>query len=386
MTLRHSPRPSRFRLKRCGRPARTATMESVRAFACPVCHGFVPFESRRCPNCLAELGLYVPSRTMVATWSGAAVIDGQIWIACTRAGSLGCNWLVPQEQELGGQRGRCLADSLIRREPDTDDTVAVEKLVSTGIGLRRLICQLIDIGLPVDPFWRRNGGLAFDLLSSYSGGERVVIGHAGGVITIDLVESLDAYRESLRVRLGEPYRTMLGHFRHEVGHYYQNILVETGPGAARYLDECRALFGDERADYQAEIARHYKFGAPKNWTESFISEYATMHPWQDFAECFAHYLHITDTINTVGEAGLILIADRARVAVPRDIVPLASYADVPIEQLLYDWKWLALFFNRINTAMGKRPLYPFEIPPPVIRKLGFVHKVVRQAAPQRGTN
>src|SRR5271168_2356933 len=106
----------------------------------------------------------------------------------------------------------------------------------------------------------------------------------------------------------------------------------------------------------------------------------------DFAECFAHYLHITDTINTVGEAGLILIADRARVAVPRDIVPLASYADVPIEQLLYDWKWLALFFNRINTAMGKRPLYPFEIPPPVIRKLGFVHKVVRQAAPQRGTN
>jgi hypothetical protein len=218
-------------------------MESVRAFACPVCHGFVPFESRRCPNCSAELGLYVPSRTMVATSSGAAVIDGQIWIACTKAASLGCNWLVPQEQELGGQRGRCLADSLIRREPDTDDTVAVEKLVSTGIALRRLICQLIDIGLPVDPFWRKDGGLAFDLLSSYSGGERVVIGHAGGVITIDLVESLDAYRESLRVHLGEPYRTMLGHFRHEVGHYYQNILVETDPGAARYLDECREMLG-----------------------------------------------------------------------------------------------------------------------------------------------
>ncbi len=206
-----------------------------------------------------------------------------------------------------------------------------------------------------------------------------MIGHAGGVITIDLAESLDAYRESLRVRLGEPYRTMLGHFRHEVGHYYQNLLVETGAGV-RYLDECRTLFGDERADYQGEIARHYKFGAPANWSESFISEYATMHPWEDFAECFAHYLHITDTINTVGEAGLVLIAERARVAVPRDIVPLASYADAPIEQLLYDWKWLALFFNRINTAMGKQPLYPFEIPPPVIRKLGFVHKVIRQAA------
>ena len=141
-------------------------MESVRAFACPVCHGFVRFESRRCPNCSAELGLYIPSRAMVATSSGAAVIDGQIWIACTKSGNLGCNWLVPQEQELGGQHGRCLADSLIRREPDADDTIAVEKLMSTGIALRRLIYQLIEIGLPVDPFWRKDGGLAFDLLSA----------------------------------------------------------------------------------------------------------------------------------------------------------------------------------------------------------------------------
>ena len=316
---------------------------------------------------------------MVATSSGAAVIDGRSWIACTKAADLACNWLVPEEQQDNARRGRCLADSLIRREPAADDTIAVEKLASTAVDLRRLTYQLLDIGLPVDPFWRTDGGLAFDLLSSYSTGARVVIGHAGGVITIDLTESLDAYRESLRVRLGEPYRTMLGHFRHEIGHYYQNLLVETGAGV-RYLDECRALFGDERADYQAEIARHYKFGAPQNWSDSFISEYATMHPWEDFAECFAHYLHITDTINTAREAGLVLIADRASVAIPRDIVPLASYADAPIEQLLYDWKWLALFFNRINTAMGKSPLYPFEIPPPVIRKLGFVHKVIRQTA------
>jgi hypothetical protein len=305
---------------------------------------------------------------MVATSSGSTVVDGNRWIACTKATDLGCNWLVPDEQLDHGGRGRCLADSLIRREPVADDTIAVEKLVSTAVDLRRLTFQLLDLGLPVDPYWRTEGGLAFDLLSSYTSGERIVIGHAGGVVTIDLAESLDAHRESLRVRLGEPYRTMLGHFRHEVGHYYQNLLIETGAGV-RYLDECRTLFGDERADYQGEIARHYKFGAPANWTESFISEYATMHPWEDFAECFAHYLHITDTINTVGEAGLV-----------RDIVPLASYADAPIEQLLYDWKWLALFFNRINTAMGKEPLYPFEIPPPVIRKLGFVHKVIRQAA------
>lgn len=317
---------------------------------------------------------------MVATSSGTAVIDGQVWNICSRAPSLGCNWLVPAEEEFGGQQGRCLAHSMIRREPPADDTIAVEKLWSTGIALRRLVYQLIDIGLPVDPYWCKDGGLAFDLLSSYSAGEKVVTGHDGGVITIDLVESLDAYRESLRVRLGEPYRTVLGHFRHEVGHYYQNILVETGPGAARYLDECREIFGDERIDYQDELKRHYKFGAPSNWSDSYISEYATMHPWEDFAECFAHYLHITGTIDTARESGLILHADRVRFAVEHDVVPLESYEDASIEQLLEDWKWLSLCFNRVNTAMGKSPVYPFEIAPAVVRKLGFVHKVVRDTA------
>jgi hypothetical protein len=352
----------------------------VRAFACPVCRRFVAFESRRCLSCGAEVGLQVETKSMVATSSGCADIGGRRWIPCTKAASLGCNWLVPEEQESAGQRGRCLADSLIRREPEADDTIAVEKLVTTSLALRQLIYQLLDIGLPVDPFWLRDRGLAFDLVSSYTAGERVVIGHAGGVITIDLIESLDAYRESLRVRLGEPYRTMLGHFRHEVGHYYQNILVENGPGAALHLDECRGLFGDERVGYQAEIARHYKFGPPTDWSESFISEYATMHPWEDFAECFAHYLHINDTIDTARESGLELRADRVRIEFPRDVVPLESYRDAPIERLLDDWRWLSLLFNRVNTAMGKNPLYPFEIPPPVLRKLGFVHKVIGQQA------
>jgi hypothetical protein len=210
---------------------------------------------------------------MIATSEGAAVIDGSRWIQCTKSATLGCNWLVPEAQEKA-HWGRCFADSLIRAEPHADDTIAQEKLADTTTAMHRLILQLLDLGLPVEPFWRTDGGLAFDLLSSYSEGKPVTIGHANGVITIDLVESLDAYRESLRVRLGEPYRTMLGHFRHEVGHYYQHVLVETGAGAVRYLDDCRELFGNERADYQAEIARHYKFGPPDGWAKSFISEYA----------------------------------------------------------------------------------------------------------------
>jgi hypothetical protein len=326
-----------------------------------------------------SVGLHLPSRSMVALDDGVALVDGRQWLRCTQAGPLGCNWLVPADDEPAA-RGRCVSDTLIRRKPAADDTIAREKLVPTAAALRRLIYQLIDLGLPVDPYWRRDGGLAFDLLSSYSTGEKVTIGHANGVITIDLVESLDAYRESLRVRLGEPYRTMLGHFRHEVGHYYQNILVETGAGAARYLDRCRDLFGDERADYSEALARHYRFGAPANWQESFISEYATMHPWEDFAECFAHYLHITDTLDTTREAGMVLHADRVRFTAPHDIVARASYADAPIEQLLFDWTWISLFFNRVNAAMGKNPLYPFDISTAVADKLGFVHRVVTEDA------
>ena len=316
---------------------------------------------------------------MFPVLDGAATVDGQRWIRCTQSHALGCNWLVPEEQEAD-RRGRCLADSLIRREPDAADTIAREKLVPTAVALRRLVHQLLELGLPVEPFWSRDGGLAFDLLSSYSERERVVIGHAGGVITIDLVESLDDYRESLRVRLGEPYRTMLGHFRHEVGHYYQNVLVENGPGADKYLVDCRELFGDERISYSDEIARHYRFGAPEGWAQTYISEYATMHPWEDFAECFAHYLHIADTIDTSREAGMVLRADRVRFSAPRDIEPLESYADVPVERMLFDWQWMSIFFNRVNTAMGKAPLYPFEIPAPVVAKLAFVHRVVRDTA------
>ncbi len=317
---------------------------------------------------------------VVVDSADSALVDGRRWVRCTQTGPLGCNWLAAGEQPSAA-RGRCLPDSLIRKEPAADDTLAREKLSPTAVALRRLVFQLLDLGLPVDPFWHRDGGLAFDLLSSFSTGEKVTIGHAGGVITIDLVESLDAHRESLRVRLGEPYRTMLGHFRHEAGHYYQNILVETGPGAARYLDRCRELFGDERADYSAAITRHYRDGAPDGWAESFISEYATMHPWEDFAECFAHYLHITDTLDTTREAGMVLHAQQVRFSGPRDISPPQSYAGEPIERLLFDWKWISLFFNRINTGMGKAPLYPFDISAPVVGKLGFVHEVVRSAPP-----
>ncbi|WP_435172633.1 zinc-binding metallopeptidase family protein [Gordonia hongkongensis] len=366
----------------------------MHALTCPVCNALSGFDRQTCPNCATTVGVHLPSRSLYAVGEEGVEIDGagagsgasgpkkQLWVWCANRDRTHCNWLTLAEvtEDSIGLRGRCLPESLIRRQPDAEDTIALEKLAPASFDLRLLVYQLVDLGLPVEPFWRTEGGLAFDLLSSQTLGRPVMIGHAGGVVTIDLAETQDAYRERLRVDLGEQYRTLLGHFRHETGHYYEHVLVETGPGAERYLDRCRDLFGDERASYADAINRHYRFGSPENWRESYISEYATMHPWEDFAERFAHYLHITGTIDTARESGLNLDAQQVRFTMDRDIVPLRSYADEPIERLLYDWKWLSLMLNRVNVAMGRRPLYPFTIPEPVVRKLGFVHEVIRESA------
>jgi hypothetical protein len=323
-------------------------------------------ETQECTNCGTSVGYHYPSLSLVAVAPEGALLDGTRWVRCANW-SWQCNWVVSQEDESG----RCFACRLTRRRPESDDTIALEKLADTAVALRRLLVQLFELGLPVVPYYEREGGLAFDLLSSRSGGS-VTIGHADGVITIDLAESLDAHREALRVRLGEPYRTMLGHFRHEVGHYYQQVLVASEP----LLGECRALFGDERASYSDALERHYVFGAPEDWAESFISEYATMHPWEDFAETFAHYLHITGTLATAAAAGVVLDSDRVDGVIAHDVVPALDYSDLGLDRALSDWHWLSMMFNRVNRSMGQRDLYPFTLTQPVVDKLAFVHGLV----------
>ena len=336
-------------------------------FRCPRCATIAFIESTECSACGLEMGLHPPTLTMRAAPEQGSDVDGSWWFPCGNR-AWGCNWLVSGD----AGSGRCLACRLTRTRPSSDDTLALEKLASASADKRRLLVQLADHGLPVVPWYEKKGGLGFDLLSSRSDGARVLIGHANGIITIDLAESLDAHREALRISLGEPYRTMLGHFRHEVGHYYQWILVEqTG-----WIDECRTIFGDERASYKDAIARHYLTGAPRDWHEGFISQYATMHPWEDFAECFAHYLHLTSTLITAGAGHLSVKMEGVPRVPDHEIAPRTSYADATMDDILGDWLPLATFFNRVNRAMGKHDLYPFEIPEPVARKLDFVHRVV----------
>ncbi len=342
----------------------------MRVFRCPRCGSVAFLETLTCDACGLQMGLHPPTLGMRPAPEQGADVDGTWWFPCSNR-SWGCNWLA----QADSGSGRCLACRLIHERPDNDDTLGLEKLASATADERRLLVQLADLGLPVRPWYEQAGGLGFDLISSRSDGARVMTGHANGIVTIDLAESLDEHREALRVKLGEPYRTMLGHFRHEVGHYYEWVLVEQ----TDWIEECRSLFGDERTSYKDAIARHYREGAPHDWSESFISEYATMHPWEDFAECFAHYLHLTGTLQTAAGGQLTVQVDGVPHIADGPVHPRTSYADATMDQILADWLPVSTFLNRVNRAMGKRDLYPFDIPAPVARKLDLVHRVVTAA-------
>lgn len=349
----------------------------MRAFRCPHCGYAVAFEDQSCFACATDVAFHKPWMSVaLAPAAGAStMIDDAEWVRCAHW-DRGCNWLVEKDSPTGV----CFADGFVRTGPDADDTEALSELPGTLKALRRLIFQLLDLGLPITPFHEDPKGLAFDLLSSKSLGHPVTMGHVNGVITIDLAESLELYRERQRIILKEPYRTMLGHMRHEVGHYYEMILITSGT----LIDQARSFFGDERRDYEAALADYYAGHVPDHWEDEYISHYATAHPWEDWAETFAHCLHITGTLATVADSGLILRADRVHFDLDADIDPRVHYGEGDFAVMMHDWEVLSGVLNRVNHAMGKEALYPFRLNLPVVAKLGFVHHILLTAAEENG--
>jgi hypothetical protein len=266
----------------------------------------------------------------------------------------------------------CASCALTRTRPRDSDEDGLAGFAEAEAAKRRLLFELADMNLPIVGWKQAPGGLAFDLLSSEQAA--VTTGHADGVITLDLDETDPAHRERMRVRLGEPYRTVLGHLRHEIGHYYQPILVPEGTSAQA---RCRELFGDEREDYQEAMNRYYAAGAPTDWEQTHVSAYATMHPWEDWAETFAHYLHVRDTLQTAAAYGVRIDGPSVDTADSAPLHSTPSDADSDAHAMLQAWIPLTYALNAISRSMGALDLYPFILSPEIESKLEFIDALVR---------
>ena len=206
----------------------------------------------------------------------------------------------------------------------------------------------------------------------------MITGHENGLITLDVAEADDAHRESIRAKMHEPYRTLIGHVRHELGHYYWQRLVEHTEWEA----PCRQLFGDDRIDYEKPLKRYYAEGAPANWRDAYVSEYATSHPYEDWAETWAHYLHMTDGFATARSFGLSpTVAKLEFDPFPHEALAspelAPSDADRQFLEMVNGWSELTVAFNQVTRSMGEPDFYPFILSLPAVRKLHFIHRLIQ---------
>ncbi|CAM3200512.1 hypothetical protein BST27_22910 [Mycobacterium intermedium] len=335
----------------------------MRDFHCPTCGQRLTFENSACLSCGSSLGFSLEQMTLLVISKGddsehAGAVPASDYQLCANLYLAECNWLVSVDQP----GGLCASCALTTERPNDNDTVGLAEFARAEAAKRRLVAELHELKLPIigrdeDPDY----GLAFRLLSSAH--EQVLTGHENGVITLDLAEGDDVHREQLRAELDEPYRTLLGHFRHEVGHYYFYRLIRS----PEYLRRFNELFGDPDADYQQALDRHYNEGPPDEWQENYVSSYATMHPAEDWAETFAHYLHIRDTLDTSAWCGLA----PATATFDRTVLGPSAF-----QTIIDMWLPLSWSLNMVNRSMGHDDLYPFVLPPAVLEKMQFIHNVI----------
>ncbi|WP_348673227.1 putative zinc-binding metallopeptidase [uncultured Abyssibacter sp.] len=362
----------------------------MQTFHC-VCGNTIFFKNTRCEACERRLAFLPDERRMSAVesvgggrWKSP---EGRQYRRCRNYRKYDiCNWMVPAEDP----NPHCLSCRLTEHAPDLNDprqSLYVYRLESAK---RHLLYTILQLGLPVrtkaeDPEW----GLAFrfetdrdpdtEFVHPVEDAEAVWTGHANGTITINLAEADHVARERMRVQMKERYRTLLGHFRHEIGHYYWALLVDGTDMHARYRD----LFGDERQDYAKVLQRYYKRGAPRDWNERFISPYASSHPWEDWAESFAHYLHMIDTLGTANDFGFVV---QGRQIPPAPYPDAVLAADTPFDEILDLFVHLSIGLNAISRSMGVADLYPFVLCAPAKEKLRFVHEVIHARSSHRGVD
>ena len=355
----------------------------MRNFACTNCGNTIYFENIACLKCGYAVGFHAPSLKMVTLKPSTSTpevpagglfkiceaSDGQIVRYCSNAAHGACNWLTAANDD----NTRCDACDLNRTIPNLSEPGSLKAWTDLERAKKRLVYSLLRFGLPLDAGTTPPGRLTFDFARNTN------TGHLDGVITVDIMETDSVERERQRQFFDEPYRTLLGHLRHESGHFYWTMLVGNG----QRLDDFRRLFGDENQSYSAAIERHHASGAPVNWQTSYVSAYATSHPWEDWAETWAHYLHMASALDTAEAAGM---EPRAAGLIFGALWPFKRYdiyRDQSFAALMDRWIPLSIAMNGMSRSMGHNDFYPVVIPAPAYDKLAFVHRVIRERAQKR---
>lgn len=262
-----------------------------------------------------------------------------------RSSAVQCNWL------RGDTSLYCLSCQLSHVIPTLEKPGNESWWQRLEEAKRVLIRDLLRLRLPVEP-----GALSFEFMEDrrtnpHVDEEFVLIGHRAGVITINAAEADDLFREEMRIKMGEPVRTLLGHMRHESGHYYFSVIVDEAE-----KERARELFGDERADYETALAKYYENGPPNDWRTHWISSYASAHPSEDWAECWSHYLQIRAALDVAVDDGWIS------------------------QEESQDWRVsgasLLRSLNEFCRSLGQSDAYPYYWSDEVAAKLDFVHQAI----------
>lgn len=353
----------------------------MKRLRCDRCGNLLALENEHCSGCGSRLA-FVPELLELRAWDAepappdsdarAQRIEGFDYRLCANyRGHNICNWAVADSES----QPLCRSCRLTRVIPDLTIPENLSRWYRLEAAKRRLIVNLLALDLPLPEHVDEPNALQFQFLADAPGQMpegAVMTGHSEGMITVNLAEADDAERERRRVAMHEPYRTLLGHFRHEVGHWYWDRLLRDSPAPLRRF---RSLFGDERADYTQALALHYAQGPAPDWRQRYISAYAGAHPWEDWAETWAHYLHMVDSLETAFEAGLALRPRRR--GEPAFNSPRGSIAtQLAFPRMLSRWFSLTYVLNDLNRSLGLNHAYPFVLMPTVVAKLRFVHELV----------
>ena len=354
----------------------------MQIFHCDHCGALAFFENVQCVACGHRLA-FLPDagamgsleQTDQGLWRSPWQPERQYRLCTNYAERDVCNWAIAADDP----HSLCISCRLTTVIPDLGEPAQRLNWYKLETAKRRVIKSLMTLGLPLTPKSEDSErGLAFEFKKhdASTDDKPVLTGHANGVITINADEADDAEREKRRLALHEPYRTVLGHLRHEVGHYYWDQLVA---GRER-LGAFRQLFGDERQDYAEALKRHYEAGPPADWQQRYVSAYCCAHPWEDWAETWAHYMHMVDTLETAAACGVMLkprrLDEPSLAATPK---PASDF-----DRMLNAWFPVTYMLNNLNRGLGVADAYPFVLSASASEKLRFVHDTVtssRSAVP-----